>query len=135
MKRGGTVKRIVIAVLMVVCLGIVNPVLACTTMLVGKNASQDGSVMVSHSDDGLNDGSMIYVPAMDHKPGAMRAVYYSHAALDFKPQWGATVSHRIVTKDRGKAYNKSGVAPSIPLGFIPQVAHTYAYFGPVKNFV
>ena len=58
----------------------------------------------------------------------MRAVYYSHAALDFKPQWGATVSHRIVTKDRGKAYNKSGVAPSIPLGFIPQVAHTYAYF-------
>ena len=128
MKRGGTVKRIVIAVLMVVCLGIVNPVLACTTMLVGKNASQDGSVMVSHSDDGLNDGSMIYVPAMDHKPGAMRAVYYSHAALDFKPQWGATVSHRIVTKDRGKAYNKSGVAPSIPLGFIPQVAHTYAYF-------
>ena len=59
-------KRIVIAVLMVVCLGIVNPALACTTILVGKDASYDGSVMVSHSDDGLNDGSMIYVPAMEH---------------------------------------------------------------------
>ena len=91
-------KRIAVAVLMIISLGMFNSVLACTTMLVGKNASYDGSVMVSHSDDGLNDGSMVYVPAMDHKPGTMRAVYYSHAALDFKPQWGATVSHRIVTK-------------------------------------
>ena len=119
-----------------ICLGLIFymvwvfsvPAWACTTMIVGKNASADGSVMVSHSDDGLNDGSVIYVPAMDHPAGAMRAVYYSHAALDFKPQWGASVSHRIVSKDRGRGYYKTGVAASVPLGFIPQVAHTYAYF-------
>jgi dipeptidase len=121
-------KMSLIAMTLVLCLAVVQPVLACTTMIVGKNASFDGSVMVSHSDDGLNDGSIVYVPAKDHKPGSLRAVYYSHAALDFKPQWGATVSHRIVTKDRGPGYDKTGVSPSIPLGFIPQVAHTYAYF-------
>jgi len=104
------------------------PVYACTTTIVGKDASADGSVMVSHSDDGLNDGSMIYIPAQDHKPGSLRAVYYSHASLDFKPQWGATISHRIVTKDRGPNYDIKDVPPSVPLGFIPQVAHTYAYF-------
>ena len=109
-------------------LGATLPAYACTTTIVGKNASVDGSVMVSHSDDGQNDASMVYVPAMDHKPGSLRAVYYSHAALDYKPQWGANISHRIVTKDRGATYNKKDVPPSVPLGYIPQVAHTYAYF-------
>lgn len=120
-------KRFLVFVILVYCLGFVGPALACTTLIVGKGASVDGSVMVSHSDDGLNDGSAVYVPAMDHKPGSMRAVFYSHAALDFKPQWGATVSHRIVTKDRGRVYDKAGLPPCKPLGYIPQVPHTYAY--------
>lgn len=118
----------VFAVILFWGLSVVPPAFACTTMIVGKDASADGSVMVSHSDDGLGDGSAIYVPAMDHNPGSKRAVYYSHCALDYKPQWGATVSHRIVTEDRGPGYNKKGVAPSVPLGLIPQVDHTYAYF-------
>ena len=57
---------------------------ACTVTVVGRAASADGSVMASHSDDGLGDGRMIYVPAMDHKAGALRPVFYSHCALDFK---------------------------------------------------
>ena len=84
--------------------------------------------MVSHSDDGLSDASLVYVPAMNHKPGSLRPVFYSNVALDFKPQWGASQTQRIVTKDRGPGYNIKGVPPSVPLGFIPQVAHTYAYF-------
>jgi len=111
------------------CLSVVMlPAFACTTMIVGKDASFDGSVIVSHSDDGLSDGSVIYVPAMDHQPGSMRPVFYSHYSLDFKPQWGASLRHRIVTKDRGPGYDKPGESPSVPLGYIPQVAHTYAYF-------
>lgn len=121
-------KKMAIVMALVFCLSGAQSAFACTTMIAGKEASADGSVMVSHSDDGLADGSVIYVPAMNHKPGSKRAVYYSHCALDFKPQWGATVSHRIVTKDRGPGYDKKGVPPSVPLGFIPQVAHTYAYF-------
>jgi len=102
--------------------------LACTTTIVGKKASADGSVMVSHSDDGLGDARLVFVPAKDHKPGSMRPVYYSHCALDFKPQWGGTVSHRIVDAKRAPLYNTKGDPKSVPLGFIPQVAHTYAYF-------
>ena len=104
------------------------PALACTTLLVGKKASVDGSVLVSHSDDGFNDARLVYVPARDHKPGSMRPVYYSHCALDFKPQWGGTVSHRIVDASRAPAYNTKGDPKSVPLGYIPQVLHTYAYF-------
>ena len=58
------------------------PAWACTVTLTGRKATLDGSVMVSHSDDGLNDPRMIYVPAMDHKPGSLRPVFYAHYALD-----------------------------------------------------
>jgi dipeptidase len=104
------------------------PAWACTVTLTGKKASLDGSVMVSHSDDGLNDGRLIYVPAKDYKPGVLRPVYYAHYSLDFKPQWGATVSHRIVSRDRAPGYNTPGDPLSAALGYIPQVSHTYAYF-------
>lgn len=120
-----------LAVLLVLALA--APVLACTTTLVGKKASADGSVMVSHSDDGLSDARLVYVPAKDHKPGSMRPVYYSACALDYKPQWGGTPAHRIVDADRAPGYATGGKPgtgdpKSVPLGFIPQVAHTYAYF-------
>jgi dipeptidase len=116
------------ALILVLTLVFPPAALACTTILVGKNASADGSVMVSHSDDGLGDGRLIYVPAMDHPPGAMRPVYYAHCALGYMPQWGASESQRLVTAERGPGYNTPGVPPSVPIGYIPQVAHTYAYF-------
>jgi len=104
------------------------PAWACTVTLTGKKATLDGSVMVSHSDDGLSDARMIYVPAMNHKPGSLRPVFYAHYALDYKPQWGASETQRMMTRDRGPGYDTPGVPPSIPLGYIPQVPHTYAYF-------
>lgn len=113
---------------LVLYLSLSLPVFACTTTIVGKDASADGSVMVSHSDDGLSDPSLIYVPAMDHKPGSLRAVFYSTVALDYKPEWGADATHRMVTKERGPGYDIPGIPSSVPLGFIPQVAHTYAYY-------
>ena len=121
-------KKILSLLTLALYLGTALPGFACTTTIVGKHASADGSVMVSHSDDGLSDASLVYVPAMNHKPGSLRPVFYSNVALDFKPQWGAGQTQRIVTKDRGPGYNIKGVPPSVPLGFIPQVAHTYAYF-------
>jgi dipeptidase len=121
-------KRGVLTGITLVLLGIAVPAWTCTTTVTGKKASADGSVMVSHSDDGLGDARLIYVPAMNHKPGSLRPVFYSHCALDYKPQWGASETQRIMTHDRGPGYDTPGVPPSVPLGHIPQVAHTYAYF-------
>lgn len=101
--------------------------LACTTTIVGKDASTDGSVLVSHSEDGLGDPRMVYVPAKDHEPGAMRAVYYTHSALGYKARYGADAPTRLIAKGRAPAYDQKG-DPSVPLGHIPQVEHTYAYF-------
>ena len=121
-------KKILAAIMILTGLIIYSQADACTVTVTGNTASADESVMVSHSDDALGDSRMIYVPAMDHKPGALRPVFYSNCALDFKPQYGADETQRIMTRDRGPGYDTPGVPPSVPLGFIPQVSHTYAYF-------
>lgn len=117
-----------ISIIFIIIIASSMPAYSCTTIIAGKNATADGSVMVSHSDDGLGDASLVFVPAMDHAPGSMRPVFYSHESIGFKPEWGGTQTHRIITKGRAPAYDKKGLPSSVPLGFIPQVAHTYAYF-------
>lgn len=89
----------------------------CTTMILTRKATADGSMMVTHSDDDeMADQRVVRVPAMDHPEGAMRPVF---------PQ--VAIYPRLVTDTRGPAYDTGG-EPTPPLGFIPQVAHTYAYF-------
>eukprot|EP01026_Neomeris_dumetosa_P084719 TRINITY_DN99696_c0_g2_i3.p1 TRINITY_DN99696_c0_g2~~TRINITY_DN99696_c0_g2_i3.p1 ORF type:complete len:660 (-),score=67.25 TRINITY_DN99696_c0_g2_i3:159-2138(-) len=93
----------------------------CTLICVGRHATADGSTIVAHTDDAggiAADIRLINVPAMDHQIGSQRAVY------EF-----ASGYPRVVTNDRGPYYKpvKQQVL-SQPLGFIPQVPHTYAYF-------
>lgn len=103
--------------------------LACTTMLITKGASADGSVMVAHSDDSeLFDQRLVYVPAADHKPGAMRPVYYDASSLGDRPEFNGYTLNRYVGKDRGPTYIDPNQPQSVPLGYIPQVEHTYGYF-------
>lgn len=103
--------------------------LACTTLLVTRGASEDGSVMVGHSDDSeLFDQRLVYVPAADHPPGSLRPVYYDASALGDKPEYHAYELRRYVGTDRGPVYDDPSLPQSIPLGYIPQVDHTYAYF-------
>lgn len=100
---------------------------ACTIMAVGKKATADGSVLISHTNDGLGDPRAIYVPAMDHPKGAKRAIYYSHNALGYKPQYGSSNTVRLNTDQFGPGYIDKKIPKSVPIGYIPQVAHTYAY--------
>ena len=48
---------------------------ACSTFLVGKDASSDGSLYVTHSDDGEGnpDVRLAFIPAATHAPGSERA--------------------------------------------------------------
>ncbi len=107
----------------------VIPAIACTTLLVTRGASKDGSVIVAHSDDSeLFDQRLVYVPAADHEPGALRPVYYDAVALGDRPEYHGYVLRRYVGTHRGPTYVNPNYPQSIPIGSIPQVEHTYAYF-------
>lgn len=115
----------------------------CTTMAVGKKASLDGSVIIAHSDDDVSDERLIYVPATaGHDPVRdLRPVYYDNAALGPMTEptsgrlYNASELYRYIGVSRGPGYqlteeelNARELYDSLPIGFIPQVASTYAYF-------
>ena len=102
---------------------------ACTTIIVTPGASEDGSMFVTHSDDNeLSDERFVFVPAADHDPGSMRPVYCTSNPFGEFPRFECLIYPRLVCEERGETYNTSGFPKSIPLGEIPQVEHTYAYF-------
>ncbi|MEI6157668.1 MAG: C69 family dipeptidase, partial [Atribacterota bacterium] len=118
-------------VVIFVLMGVFFPqrALSCTTMIITKGASADGSMIVTHSDDNdLVDERIIFVPAMDHDAGSQRAVYCSAVAMGEFPQYACFSYPRISSTDRGPGHDVPDYPRSIPLGFIPQVSHTYAYF-------
>ena len=96
--------------------------LACTTIVAGKLATADGSVMVSHSNDGegASDPRLVRIPAATHKAGTMRPIFF---APENYP--------RYVGAARGAvpAYVPVGNQTAfVPIGHIPEVESTYSYF-------
>ena len=79
--------------------------MSCTSIMVGKDASADGSVITSHTCDSWYRTWMQIVPARDHKSGNQAAVY-------------AGRMHTQTPQDSTKMYLK---------GRIPQVSHTFRY--------
>ncbi len=86
--------------------GILAPAsgLTCTDIVVGKDASVDGSVITSHT-GAAPDCRVHVVQAQTHEPGSMAPVYFGmqDATVPFKT-YGEVIGH------------------------IPQVEHTYRYF-------
>lgn len=93
----------------------------CTMIAVGKNATVDGSTLIAHTDDaggGAADIRLVRVPAQQYPAGSQRPVY------DFNGGYP-----RLVSMERGPHYKPvDGQQVMKPLGFIPQVNYTYAYF-------
>lgn len=102
---------------------------ACTTTLVTPGATESGSMFVTHSDDGhLGDARLMRVPAEDHPPGSQRPVYYDAVSMGELPQYASFTYRRYAGTSRGPDYVNSDAPQTEPIGYIPQVAHTYAYF-------
>ncbi len=101
---------------------------ACTTMIVGKKASVDGSVIVAHSDDDVSDERVIFVRARKYPKGAKRPVYYDNCSLGWNKDYNSTDVRRYVGMSRGRGYDTKDYPPSKKLGEIPQVRRTHAYF-------
>lgn len=78
---------------------------SCTSIMVGKLASTDGSVITSHSCDGNYRTWLNIVPAAKHAQGAMRDVYWGR--MHTETPWDM---RRVTVK-----------------GKIPQAAETYSY--------
>ncbi|MBR1760294.1 MAG: C69 family dipeptidase [Schwartzia sp.] len=120
-------KLLVPLVLGAVCFS-VSAAEACTTTIVTKGASADGSTYVTHSNDAFeSDPSIVYVPAKDHPAGSMRPVYPCAIAWDELPEYACYSVPRLVAPERAEAYNYPGRKQTKPLGEIPEVSHTYAY--------
>lgn len=87
---------------------------ACTSILVGKNASTDGSTMTSHSCDSRTDRTWVnVVPAKKYKSGEMAKIYKDSKNTKF--------------------YNDPN---AVSVGEIPQAPETYSYINtayPVMN--
>ena len=93
---------------------------ACTIVAVGKDASTDGSTMITHNDDSTSaDFRLWIIPERDWEEGDMRDIVLdSHNYGDF--------SNYPDEKDYGKG---------VKVGEIPQVDHTYRYFHSRYSFM
>lgn len=126
--QGGCMKLLTAACCVSLALLLPSAALACTTTIVTKGASADGSVMVSHSDDNdLGDQSLVFVPARDWPEGAQRPVYDSAVAVQENPATNTFLVPRLSDPKRAPGYNHPATPRTVPLGFIPQVRHTFAY--------
>ena len=96
-------KKVFLSVLVLMA-GMIITSEACTIIAVGKKASADGSVIISHTDTGP-DSRIYVVPGQKYKPGEKAPVY-----------WGI--------QDATLPLQNDGQI----LGYIPQVEETYTYF-------
>jgi len=97
-------KLLLIALILFVISAFESAGFGCTMIAAGKNATEDGSVIISHTDCGP-DSRIYVVPRMKFKPGDKAPVYYGIQDLG------------LPLKDDGEI-----------IGYIPQVTETYRYF-------
>ncbi len=93
----------------------------CTVIMVGRQASTDGSVMSTHAADcGVCDFTWRHVPAADHKPAEKRRLYNINQIRTWPPSEGG----------KWAAVLKDPTAVEIP-----QPAHTYGYHHSIFGYM
>lgn len=105
MELNGKVFKKTVALVLLLCIALPMAAFAdCTSVMVGKKASADGSVLVSYTCDGWYDHRLVVIPGGTHKAGEMVDIN-QNVCLQTRPD-------RPLTK----------------VGEIPQAAVTYTYF-------
>jgi len=93
----------------------------CTVIMVGKEASTDGSVMTTHAADcGVCDWTWRHIPAADHNPTETRKIYHIHQIRTWPPSEGS----------KWDLYKNDFTGLEIP-----QVARTYAFHHGVFGYM
>ena len=67
---------------------------SCTSIMVGRKASTDGSVMTSHTCDGRYRTWAQMEPAADHAPGTMHPVFRGTMHTSFRGASGSWAKSR-----------------------------------------
>jgi dipeptidase len=120
-----------LSILLVVCvavlLALIQYVDACTTYVIGKKATADGSVMCSHTNDGsgTTDPRFVRIPARDFAAGSMRPIW---ASPESYPRYVGTERQAPEYYSENCLAGKGLCDDFEPIGYIPQVEHTYAYY-------
>jgi len=107
---------------------------SCTVFIVGKDASIDGSVMVSHSNDGEfeTDPRLVKVQAQDYSldDNPMRPIFFSPENYPRYVGYERQIPEYYPNDENPNSFE--------PIGYIPQVSHTYAYleetYGAVNEY-
>lgn len=100
---------------------------ACTTFAVGRKATSDGSVMSTHSNDGggTTDPRLVKIPAQDFPAGSNRPIY---ASPENYPRYVGVERKAPAYYPENCQAGESHCKQFEPIGYIPQVNHTFAYF-------
>lgn len=112
--------KVVLAVILVLLIGMQSAAMACTIVLVGKEATTDGSTITTHNDDSTSaDFRLWIIPSMEGGEGLKRdLVIDSHNYGDFGDYPN--------TKDYGNGYAVTE---------IDQTEDTYAYLHSRYSFI
>jgi dipeptidase len=112
MKRGIT---LILACLLLIAVPAMH-VFACTIVAVGKNATVDGSTIITHNDDsGSADFRLWIIPAKDWEEGEARDI-----VLDCHNYGDYGIN--------GDPWENPDYGKGIKMGEDPYTGHTYAYF-------
>lgn len=103
-EQGGNMRLRTALVCLLVLVAAAWAAAACTAIIVGKDASVDGSVMTTHTCDGWYDSRLRLIPGGTHEEGEMVTIWRNMLHAD--------------NPDRQPT----------PMGEIPQVPVTYNYF-------
>mmetsp|Transcript_25962 Transcript_25962/g.43787 ORF Transcript_25962/g.43787 Transcript_25962/m.43787 type:complete len:653 (-) Transcript_25962:36-1994(-) len=100
---------------------------SCTTLICGSKATTDGSVLASHSSDGGGtlDPRLVRIPARDFPPNSSRPVF---ASPENYPRYSGTYREAPEYFPENCQSTTEKCAALTPIGFIPQVPHTFSYF-------